>query len=585
MEGRADGYLNADQLAPVGQLPGSAQDSGVEDGCDDHDSNGSSSTTSRGGAMSGFRLNSSDRDGVTGGEESNLSYGDPPSHPILAQEEHNAQPSNHLRENGSHSLAGDEMDQEASEEHMSPSVEVDASGMLRNSINTVPHTLPPASNLVSSSNTFPAPQMRNLSTEGPSSTSGLYAIPSTSSVSANILQGPPPSVTEDGYLGDCSSDGGNEKNFPIPDHRLKRFLGGSHKNCKCHPHSEDIHSDGSIDGSNSFSAASGSIDPPAGLAFQNVQASDLFNSCGYHVLINGSAMNSDIKDLNSTSSPGMHKSYNQYHSNSGGSSRKMRSTLKSKLFHHSNSSWSSLKAGIAERKLRLAAGTNNNEQIERLLSNGINPNAADEHKRTALHITAAKGYAKCVDILLQAGANPNIKDLLGNTPLHLAACTNHIEVVTLLLRAGTNVAELDNNGRTPVQLAQSKLKLLQRNHTNPCSRNENSNNEASEMGKVKTEVAQVVEMMREYLSKTGHGANSAYSELLNSFSNRFKLHQTQDDLNTDLQSLLDSLGSLKLSTQPPSELNTDQQNLLRGSNSTVSDNSGVPTAATATSNL
>merc|ERR1711997_1175999 len=129
---------------------------------------------------------------------------------------------------------------------------------------------------------------------------------------------------------------------------------------------------------------------------------------------------------------------------------------------------------------------------------------------------------------------------------------NHIEVVTLLLRAGTDVAELDNNGRTPVQLAQSKLKLLQRNHINPCSRNENSNNEASEMGKVKTEVAQVVEMMREYLSKTGHGANSAYSELLNSFSYRFNLHQTQDDLNSDLQTLLDSLGSLKLSHQPSS---------------------------------
>jgi len=292
-------------------------------------------------------------------------------------------------------------------------------------------------------------------------------------------------------------------------------------------------------------------------------------------------VNGELSDTINTSSSRLHKSYNQYQSNSGSSTRKMRSTLKSKLFQHSNSSWSSLKAGIAERKLRLAAGTNNNEQIERLLANGINPNAADEHKRTALHISASKGYAKCVDILLQAGANPNVKDLLGNTPLHLAACTNHIEVVTLLLRAGTNVAELDNNGRTPVQLAQSKLKLLQRNHINPCSRNENNSNEASEMGKVKTEVAQVVEMMREYLSKTGHGANSAYSELLNSFSNRFKLHQTQDDLNTDLQSLLDSLGSLKLTTQAPSEINSDQQNLILGSNSTVTENSVVQTAATA----
>ena len=84
MEGAGDNNLPAQQLIPVGQLPGSAQDSGVEEGCDDPDSNESSSTVSRGGAGIGFlRHNSSDREGVTAGEESNLSYGDPPSHPQI----------------------------------------------------------------------------------------------------------------------------------------------------------------------------------------------------------------------------------------------------------------------------------------------------------------------------------------------------------------------------------------------------------------------------------------------------------------------------------------------------------------------
>ena len=74
-------------LPAVGQLPGSAQDSGVEEGCDlDPDSNESSSTIStRGGRGNGvgfIRHNSSDRDGgATAGEESNLSFGDPPSQP------------------------------------------------------------------------------------------------------------------------------------------------------------------------------------------------------------------------------------------------------------------------------------------------------------------------------------------------------------------------------------------------------------------------------------------------------------------------------------------------------------------------
>jgi hypothetical protein len=52
-------------------------------------------------------------------------------------------------------------------------------------------------------------------------------------------------------------------------------------------------------------------------------------------------------------------------------------------------------------------------------------------------------------------------------------------------------------------------------------------------------------MMREYLSKTGQ-TSSAYSDLLNSFSDRLVLHQSHDDINSDLQNLLDSLGNLQV---------------------------------------
>merc|ERR1719412_3476021 len=44
---------------------------------------------------------------------------------------------------------------------------------------------------------------------------------------------PPLPAAEDGYLGDCSSDGGNEKNFPMPAHLLKRLA--TNKDCPCHP--------------------------------------------------------------------------------------------------------------------------------------------------------------------------------------------------------------------------------------------------------------------------------------------------------------------------------------------------------------
>ena len=41
---------------------------------------------------------------------------------------------------------------------------------------------------------------------------------------------------------------------------------------------------------------------------------------------------------------------------------------------------------------------------------------------------------------------------------------------------------------------------------------------------VKNEVSQVVDMMREYLSQTG-AMRDNYSDLLNSFSERFQLHR------------------------------------------------------------
>merc|ERR1711970_1686531 len=113
---------------------------------------------------------------------------------------------------------------------------------------------------------------------------------------------------------------------------------------------------------------------------------------------------------------------------------------------------------------------------------GTNVKGEDEHKRTALHFAAAKGYTDVVQLLLRHGADPDQKDMLGNTALHLAACTNHVPVVTLLLRAGTDITTLDNNGRTPLQLAQAKLKILQR-----------SSSTHTEMSQVRGEVHAVLD--------------------------------------------------------------------------------------------
>ena len=110
------------------------------------------------------------------------------------------------------------------------------------------------------------------------------------------MTAPPLSVTEDGYLGDCSSDGGNEKNFPMPIDTLKRLTS---KNCSCHPpeevfpapyppppfpsgHSRDV-TPPSDDVRANNDEEDGEIEPPAGLAFSSVRPETMAASCGYQV--------------------------------------------------------------------------------------------------------------------------------------------------------------------------------------------------------------------------------------------------------------------------------------------------------------
>jgi len=309
---------------------------------------------------------------------------------------------------------------------------------------------------------------------------------------------PLPAQTEDGYLGDCSSDGGNEKNFPLPpDWAAPR------QSLPPSPSFQAPHSPPSDD-----------LEPPAGLSFSALSQSP-GEGLGYQVLPQSRAGQSHLRT-------------------------KMRSNgFRSRYNKNVPDDWNRLKASIAERKLKVAASTNNTELLERILSGEqgqANVRSMDEHKRTALHFAAAKGYSEVVEILLRHGADPNQKDQLGNTALHLAACTNHVPVVTLLLRAGTDLTTLDNNGRTPLQLAQAKLKILQK---------KKGGEGGEEMVKVKAEVGAVLDMMREYLARVGD-TGQQYHQLLSSFSQRLVLHSTTSGLTSDLGTLLDSLSALQI---------------------------------------
>jgi len=340
-----------------------------------------------------------------------------------------------------------------------------------------------------------------------------------------------PAPAEDGYLGDCSSDGGNEKNFPLPADWYSRK-----QNCACHTSrhslppspasSHQAHFDTSPPPPTTSSSPPNrmeDMEPPAGLQFSNIAQSPDNGGTGYGYQL----LNSRERSQRSLKT-------------------KMRSTgLRSRYNSGVEQDWARIKSAISDRKLRMAASHNNTELVEKLCSNGANVRCFDEHKRTPLHFASAMGYTEVADILLKHGADPNQKDKLGNTALHLAACTSHVPVVTLLLRAGTDLTTIDNNGRTPMQLAQAKLKILQR-----------SSSTHTEMVQVKCEVSAVLDMMREYLKKVlesrdtaRSGKSEAFSQLIESFSQRLNLHTSHTDLSTDLGNLLQSMGTLSLQQQ------------------------------------
>ncbi|MED6263652.1 hypothetical protein CHARACLAT_006668, partial [Characodon lateralis] len=88
----------------------------------------------------------------------------------------------------------------------------------------------------------------------------------------------------------------------------------------------------------------------------------------------------------------------------------------------------------AAKRMREAANSNDIDTVRKFLQDDIDPCAADDKGRTALHFSSCNGNDGIVQLLLSYGADPNQRDSLGNTPLHLAACTNHVPVITTLLR-------------------------------------------------------------------------------------------------------------------------------------------------------
>merc|ERR1712080_102728 len=155
---------------------------------------------------------------------------------------------------------------------------------------------------------------------------------------------------------------------------------------------------------------------------------------------------------------------------------------------------------LLERRLRILANSGYVDEMRTFLQSCYCVdqliNRHDNKGRTAMHFAASRGSDEIVHLLLEHGANPNLQDYNGNTPLHLAACTHHIRVITLLLRFGADVAATDAFGKTPLHLALSRLQLLHK-------RNRNNSTEKYSSEQLKSEVLEIVGMLKEYFDKSG----------------------------------------------------------------------------------
>ncbi|KAM9746046.1 ankyrin repeat domain-containing protein 54 [Menidia menidia] len=186
----------------------------------------------------------------------------------------------------------------------------------------------------------------------------------------------------------------------------------------------------------------------------------------------------------------------------------------------------------AAKRLREAANSNDIDTVRKILQDDIDPCAADDKGRTALHFSSCNGNDGIVQLLLSYGADPNQRDSLGNTPLHLAACTNHVPVITTLLRGGARVDALDRAGRTPLHLARSKLNILQEG-------------DSRSLETLRGEVTQIIQMLREYLNLMGQ---SEAKERLEHISTQLQHTRTREQVD-EVTDLLASFTSLSLQKQ------------------------------------
>ena len=110
----------------------------------------------------------------------------------------------------------------------------------------------------------------------------------------------------------------------------------------------------------------------------------------------------------------------------------------------------------------LMLGIMHPEIVGTLVEHGCRVNLTDSQRRSALHLSCARGVVQVVSRLLLAGARVNCQDRWSRTPLHIALLNishqqaemrKFVQVVQLLLKHKAGVNDHDKHRNTPLFLA------------------------------------------------------------------------------------------------------------------------------------
>jgi len=101
-------------------------------------------------------------------------------------------------------------------------------------------------------------------------------------------------------------------------------------------------------------------------------------------------------------------------------------------------------------KFRNAVLFGDGEELQRLLSLGVDVNMLDDQLMTPLHHAILREHQEIVLLLLNAGADLHARNVRGDTPLIMASSVGDKYIVNALIARGAQVTEQNVNGISPL---------------------------------------------------------------------------------------------------------------------------------------